>query len=42
LKRFALDTKLDLPEKSTKQDVEKAMEGHVPERAGLMGRYERE
>jgi Raf kinase inhibitor-like YbhB/YbcL family protein len=41
LKLFALDTKLDLPEKSTKRDVEKAMEGHVLDRAELMGRYER-
>jgi phosphatidylethanolamine-binding protein (PEBP) family uncharacterized protein len=42
LKLFALDTKLDLSEKSTKRDVEKAMNGHVLERAELMGRYERE
>jgi Raf kinase inhibitor-like YbhB/YbcL family protein len=32
MKLFALDTKLDLPEKSTKQDVEKAMDDHVLER----------
>lgn len=40
-KLFALDTKLDLPEKSTKADVEKAMEGHVLEQTELMGKYER-
>lgn len=40
-KLFALDIELDLPEKSTKADVEKAMEGHVLEQTELMGRYER-
>lgn len=40
-KVFALDTQLDLPEKSTKTEVEKAMAGHVLFHAELMGRYER-
>ena len=40
-KLYALDTELDLAEKATKQQVEKAMEGHVLEKAELMGRYER-
>ena len=40
-KLYALDTELDLPEKSTKAQVEKAMEGHILEQAELMGRYER-
>ena len=30
-KLYALDTELDLPDKSTKADVEKAMEGHIIE-----------
>jgi phosphatidylethanolamine-binding protein (PEBP) family uncharacterized protein len=32
---------LDLPEGSTKLEVEKAMKGHVLGQAVLMGRYER-
>lgn len=40
-KLYALDTELDLPEKATKGQVEKAMEGHVIEKTELMGRYER-
>jgi Raf kinase inhibitor-like YbhB/YbcL family protein len=40
-KLFALDTELDLQEKATKGQVEKAMEGHVIEKTELMGRYER-
>jgi Raf kinase inhibitor-like YbhB/YbcL family protein len=40
-KLFALDTQLDLPEKSTKSKVENAMEGHILEQTELMGRYER-
>ena len=40
-KLYALDTELDLQEKATKQQVEKAMEGHVLAEAELMGRYER-
>ena len=38
-KLYALDTELDLPEGSTKAQVEKAMEGHVLEKAKLMGRF---
>ena len=38
-KLYALDTKLDLLDKSTKADVEKAMEGHILEQATLTGTY---
>ena len=38
-KLYALDTGLDLPDKSTKADVEKAMEGHIIEQAQLTGTY---
>ena len=38
-KLYALDTKLDLPDKSTKADVEKAMEGHIVDQATLTGTY---
>ena len=38
-KLYALDSKLDLPDKSTKVDVEKAMEGHIIEQAQLTGTY---
>ena len=38
-KLYALDTELDLPQKSTKADVEKAMEGHIIEQAILEGTY---
>ena len=38
-KLYALDTELDLPQKSTKADVEKAMEGHIIEQATLEGTY---
>lgn len=40
-KLYALDRKLDLSEKATKQEVEKAMEGAIIDQAELMGRYER-
>ncbi|MGK7878317.1 MAG: YbhB/YbcL family Raf kinase inhibitor-like protein [Xenococcaceae cyanobacterium] len=40
-KLYALDTELQLPEKATKQRVEKAMEGHLLAKTELMGRYER-
>lgn len=41
-KLYALDTMLDLdPQRATKRDVENAMEGHILERAELMGRYNR-
>jgi Raf kinase inhibitor-like YbhB/YbcL family protein len=38
---YALDTKLDLPAQSTKDDLRTAMEGHVINHAELMGRYKR-
>ena len=38
-KLYALDSELDLPQKSTKADVEKAMEGHIIEQATLTGTY---
>ena len=38
-KLYALDTKLDLPNESTKADVEKAMEGHILEQTQLTGTY---
>ena len=40
-KLYALDTELDLPEGSTKNAVEDAMNGHILAEAVLMGRYER-
>lgn len=42
LKLYALDALLDLnPETATKKDVLAAMEGHLLDRAELMGRYNR-
>ena len=38
-KLYALDTRLDLPDTSTKADVEKAMEGHIIEQTQLTGTY---
>jgi len=40
-KLFALDSTLELKEKATKPELEKAMEGHILEKAELMGTYER-
>ncbi len=40
-KLYALDTELDLPAKASKAQVEEAMEGHILEKAELMGKYER-
>ncbi len=40
-KLYALDIRLDLPEKTDKLSVEKAMTTHVIDQAYLMGRYER-
>ena len=38
-KLYAMDCKLDLPNESTKADVEKAMEGHIIEQTQLTGTY---
>ena len=38
-KLYALDCELDLPNESTKTDLEKAMEGHILEQANLTGSY---
>ena len=38
-KLYALDSWLDLPEGSTKSELEKAMEGHILEQATLTGTY---
>ena len=38
-KLYALDSELDLPDKSTKADVERAMEGHIIEQTQLTGTY---
>jgi len=38
-KLYALDSELDLPDKSTKADLEKAMEGHIIEQTQLTGTY---
>ena len=38
-KLYALDSELDLPDKSTKADVEKAMEGYIIEQTTLEGTY---
>lgn len=40
-KLYALDKELNLPEKAAKQQVEKAMEGHILMKTQLMGRYKR-
>lgn len=40
-KLYALDTKLDLSEGSTKEEVEEAMEDHIIEEAELLGRYDK-
>ncbi len=40
-KLYALNIQLNLPEKATKQQVERAMENHILAKAELMGRYER-
>jgi len=41
-KLYALDTRLDLPEKTDKVTVEKEMTGHVIDKTHLIGRYERQ
>jgi hypothetical protein len=40
-KLYALDTRLDLPARARKKDVEQAMKGHVLAEAQWMGRYQR-
>mgnify|MGYP003725212303 FL=1 len=40
-KLYALDRKLDLPAGSSKQDIKKAMAGHILAEAELLGRYKR-
>ena len=40
-KLYALDTMLDLTTQSHKEDVEKAMEGHILAQTSLMGTYKR-
>lgn len=40
-KLYALDTTLSLGAKATKQEVEKAMKGHILAEAQLMGKYGR-
>lgn len=40
-KLFALDSELDIPAAATKQQVEKAMQGHILEKAELVGTYAR-
>ncbi len=40
-KLYALDAILNLHEGATKKEVESAMEGHIMEKAELIGRYER-
>ncbi len=39
-KLYALDTKLDLENGSSKQQIENAMEGHILEKTELTGTYE--
>lgn len=40
-KLYALDTKLGLPPRATKKDVEKAMKGHILAQTELIGLYKR-
>src|SRR5216117_1384043 len=40
-KLYALDAELSLKPRATKQDVERAMEGHIIAQAQLMGTYQR-
>lgn len=40
-KLYALDTMLDLDQGTSKQELEKTMEGHILAQAQLMGRYNR-
>lgn len=40
-KLYALDTVLNLPPQSTKNELEKAMRGHIVDQTELMGTYQR-
>lgn len=40
-KLYALDTTLNLPNSTTKKDLERAMQGHILKQAELMGAYRR-
>ena len=40
-KLYALDTTLNLPQGSTKKDLERAMQGHIIEKTQLIGMYRR-
>ena len=40
-KIYALDTELDLPESSKKEDLLEAMNGHIIEQAEIVGLYKR-
>ena len=40
-KLYSLDTELTLPEGSTKEEVEEAMEGHILQTTELVGKYKR-
>ena len=40
-KLYALDTTLNLPQGSTKKDLERAMQGHILAQSELMGTYKR-
>ena len=39
-KLYALNAQISLPESSSKQEVEKAMEGHILDQAELVGTYQ--
>ena len=39
---YALDTKMDIPAASGKQELEKAMEGHIIEQTELVGLYRKD
>jgi len=41
-KVYALDTMLDLPDSSTKQNLLEAMKGHILAEGSLMGKYKRQ
>ena len=41
-KLYALDTKLSLPEGSSNSDLEHAMQGHIIDKAELIGTYEKQ